>query len=90
MAAKNDSLRHIFLVMRYCEDVVSCRKELQLAHLGEKFERAWCQNMCDNCLAPKTYTDQDCTAQALQLARFIARLTDAKETCTLTQLIDIL
>jgi len=36
-------------MIRYCEEEVNCRRVMQLAHLGEKFDEKFCNRMCDNC-----------------------------------------
>jgi ATP-dependent DNA helicase RecQ len=43
-------------VIDYAESSI-CRRKQILHYFGENFEEASCNNMCDNCCAPKTYFD---------------------------------
>ncbi|KAL4462541.1 hypothetical protein ABPG74_000371 [Tetrahymena malaccensis] len=64
---KEECMAHLSKMIRYCEDTISCRRVMQLAHLGEKFEPKFCNKMCDNCrnqssksnIVQKDFT-QDC------------------------------
>ncbi|MFD2872237.1 DNA helicase RecQ [Mucilaginibacter ximonensis] len=45
-------------VIDYAESSV-CRRKQLLHYFGENFNEAGCNNMCDNCCAPKTYFDAE-------------------------------
>jgi len=45
-------------VIDYAESSV-CRRKQLLHYFGENFSEAGCNNMCDNCCAPKTYFDAE-------------------------------
>lgn len=51
----------------YCENDVDCRRLLQLAHFGEKFNSSTCQKTCDNCLKITSFIEKDVTEIAKQL-----------------------
>ena len=48
----------------YCEDKFSCRRELQLHYLGEKFDPDDCHKQCDNCInRDKPFLTKDYTEE---------------------------
>lgn len=51
----------------YCENDVDCRRLIQLAHFGEKFDSSTCQKTCDNCLKVTSFIEKDVTEIAKQL-----------------------
>lgn len=51
----------------YCENDVDCRRLLQLAHFGEKFDSSTCQKTCDNCLRVTSFVEKDVTGIAKEL-----------------------
>ncbi|KAH1238873.1 ATP-dependent DNA helicase Q-like 4B [Glycine max] len=51
----------------YCEKDVDCRRLLQLAHFGEKFNSSTCQKTCDNCLKITSFIENDVREIAKQL-----------------------
>ncbi|KAK7328296.1 hypothetical protein VNO77_22399 [Canavalia gladiata] len=61
----------------YCENDVDCRRLLQLAHFGEKFNSSTCQKTCDNCLNNTTFIEKDVTEIAKQLVELV-KLTGQK------------
>ena len=40
---------HLNDIVNYAENYVSCRRQILLAFLGEKFKPENCKNFCDNC-----------------------------------------
>jgi len=57
----------IFGMMKYCEDMYACRRVLALAYFGEKFEKALCNGMCDNCKANRKAKLCDFTAEGQKI-----------------------
>jgi len=63
-------------VIDYAESSV-CRRKQLLHYFGENFNEAGCNNMCDNCCAPKTYFDAEAQLhKALNLIRQIGEKFD--------------
>ena len=58
-------------VMKYCEDVYTCRRKLQLLYFGEEFDERKCNKMCDNCRNANSYISIDFTDQAIQILKVI-------------------
>jgi bloom syndrome protein len=48
-------------MVSYCENAVECRRALLLAHFGEAFSSASCQQSCDNCKKGLIAVPCDCT-----------------------------
>lgn len=55
-------------VIDYSESSV-CRRKQILHYFGEQFDETGCNNMCDNCRAPKTYFDAE--ENLIGILRFI-------------------
>ena len=51
----------------YCENDVDCRRSLQLAHFGEKFDGSICKGTCDNCSKSTVAVEEDVSGTAKQL-----------------------
>ena len=63
-------------VIDYAEASV-CRRKQLLHYFGENFNEAGCNNMCDNCCAPKTYFDgEEHLHRALSLIKQIGEKFD--------------
>ncbi|KAK7412041.1 hypothetical protein VNO78_03487 [Psophocarpus tetragonolobus] len=58
-------------MVSYCENDVDCRRLLQLAHFGEKFDCSACQKTCDNCLKITNFIEKDVTEIAKQLVELV-------------------
>ncbi|KAL2617245.1 hypothetical protein AAZV13_08G174800 [Glycine max] len=58
-------------MVSYCENDVDCRRLLQLAHFGEKFNSSTCQKTCDNCLKITSFIEKDVTEIANQLVELV-------------------
>ncbi|KAI4296227.1 hypothetical protein L6164_036202 [Bauhinia variegata] len=62
---------NLLRMVSYCENDVDCRRLLQLAHFGEKFDSATCKKTCDNCLKIKSFIEKDVTETAKQLVELV-------------------
>lgn len=65
------NLENLSRMVSYCENDVDCRRVLQLAYLGEKFDASNCKKTCDNCSKMINFVEQDVTNQAKQLIELI-------------------
>lgn len=65
------NLENLLKMVNYCENDVDCRRVLQLAHFGEKFDAASCQNTCDNCKKMINFVEEDVTDAARHLVELI-------------------
>ncbi|XP_027338810.1 ATP-dependent DNA helicase Q-like 4A [Abrus precatorius] len=62
---------NLLRMVSYCENDVDCRRLLQLAHFGEKFNSSTCQKTCDNCLKITSFIEKDVTEIAKQLVELV-------------------
>ncbi|TKY71366.1 ATP-dependent DNA helicase Q 4A [Spatholobus suberectus] len=62
---------NLMRMVSYCENDVDCRRLLQLAHFGEKFNSSTCQKTCDNCLKITSFIEKDVTEIAKQLVELV-------------------
>ena len=60
-------------MVAYCENCIDCRRTLQLAYFGERFDKAQCAGTCDNCQNKLGIVTHDYTP----LGRAVVRLVDA-------------
>lgn len=83
---------NLYQMVSFCENIVDCRRYLQLIHLGEKFDRQICMQdkatICDNCENVKNNTASDVTNEARQLAQLVQDLTK-NENVTLLYVADV-
>jgi RecQ family ATP-dependent DNA helicase len=79
-------------MVNYCQNTVDCRRALQLAYLGEQFDRQKCQQTCDNCRAGRsalpTLDVSDDARLMLEVARQMQR-TAADHRLTVKQLCEV-
>eukprot|EP00004_Rigifila_ramosa_P027726 TRINITY_DN9132_c0_g1_i1.p1 TRINITY_DN9132_c0_g1~~TRINITY_DN9132_c0_g1_i1.p1 ORF type:complete len:1200 (-),score=300.67 TRINITY_DN9132_c0_g1_i1:345-3767(-) len=66
-----DSLKQM---VSYCENMVECRRTLQLRHFGEKFDRSACNRTCDNCVRNLNYEQHDVTVLAKDLLSLVSEI----------------
>src|SRR5690606_24478798 len=59
------------LMIDYCEDVESCRREIISKHFGEQYDRKKCKKTCDNCKHLDKCHTIDVTYQAIELLSII-------------------
>lgn len=55
---------HLLRMVAYCENLVDCRRVLQLSYFGETFAVEHCNSTCDNCLAKTPVTKRDVLGEA--------------------------
>ncbi|XP_057834687.2 ATP-dependent DNA helicase Q-like 4A isoform X2 [Cryptomeria japonica] len=65
------NLENLLRMVNYCENDVDCRRVLQLAHFGEKFDAASCKSTCDNCRKMINFVEEDVTDAAKHLVELI-------------------
>ncbi|KAJ8928945.1 hypothetical protein NQ314_018425 [Rhamnusium bicolor] len=79
-------------MIAFAENVVDCRRYLQLLHLGEKFDRQICiqnkETTCDNCEKFSNYNNVDVTKEAKELGILVQDIT-RKCNFTLSYVADI-
>ncbi|CAH1988579.1 unnamed protein product [Acanthoscelides obtectus] len=75
MDGHNNNLRQM---VSFAENVVDCRRHLQLLHLGENFDRNICirnkGTTCDNCENINRYKEVDVTKEARELGTLVKDL----------------
>lgn len=62
-----ENRRGLLKIIEFCEDVYSCRREIQLKHFGEKFHRNKCEKMCDNCILMRNFAMKNCVNEAREI-----------------------
>lgn len=90
-----EKIKEIFNISsRYCEDTVTCRRVMQLAHLGEKFDEKFCNKMCDNCRNSSTFNSnivaKDITNECRKILSLYNELMNRKVELTQKQFIQAL
>lgn len=79
-------------MVSFAENLVDCRRHLQLVHLGENFDRQICiknrASTCDNCENFKKYKEEDVTRQARELAMLVKDLA-VNGNVTLLHIVDV-
>jgi bloom syndrome protein len=65
------NFHEIAVVMKYCENIYTCRRKQILAYFGENFDETMCKGFCDNCRNKKEYLAKDVTDEALSILDFI-------------------
>ncbi|KAI3774488.1 hypothetical protein L1987_49046 [Smallanthus sonchifolius] len=60
---------NLLRMVSYCENVVDCRRFLQLIHFGEKFDPVSCRKTCDNCFKAQNLVEKDVTEIAMHLVK---------------------
>lgn len=66
--------QEIRLVARYCMLDIDCRREQVLRYFGQAFDRADCNETCDNCQSGRVGSPTDMTAEATQLVQLVSQL----------------
>lgn len=62
-----DSSFELNTMIKYCEDIYTCRRKQQLAHFGEEFDAVNCKKTCDNCILSRIAYPQDLSSAAIAI-----------------------
>lgn len=54
-------------IIKYCEDIYTCRRKMQLNYFGEEFDSEKCNKTCDNCISGRVGIEKDFTEIALKV-----------------------
>ncbi|MCO5608167.1 hypothetical protein L7F22_062373 [Adiantum nelumboides] len=68
------NIENVLRMVGYCENDVDCRRSIQLAHFGEKFDGSTCKGTCDNCSKAVVAVDNDVSETAKQLVKLITAM----------------
>ena len=81
----------LYSCVRYCENLFSCRRTLQLEFFGETFDRSKCNKTCDNCRLGRVSEKRDMTEVALAVIQLFLDVSNQRNGrgVTLTQLTDL-
>ena len=55
-------------MIRYCEDIYTCRRVMMLEHFGEKFNSSQCGKSCDTCIDPVPSKEIECSIEIKKIA----------------------
>lgn len=83
-------------IVKYCENVIDCRRTIQLNYFGENFAREKClrkrETTCDNCLnGDAKFNVEDVTDTCKEMIRAVRELSTAtNQRITLLQMVEIL
>ena len=69
--AMRRKIDQLYSCLRYCENEFICRRTMQLEFFGEKFDRAKCNNTCDNCKAGKEPDKRNLTNEARSILQLL-------------------
>lgn len=95
--AKRIHINNLYKIVEYCENVIDCRRGIQLNYFGETFQRSQCladrSTACDNCLsstkADNAYKQINATSICLQVARAVRDLCSNSARYTLLHMVDV-
>lgn len=79
-------------MVSFAENLIDCRRRLQLLHLGEQFNREVCirnkLTTCDNCENVNKHKEEDVTKQARELSILVKDLA-VKGNVTMLHIVDV-
>ncbi|XP_065358905.1 recQ-like DNA helicase Blm [Calliphora vicina] len=91
---KRTHLENLNRIVGYCENVIDCRRALQLDYFGEHFTRDEClkikETACDNCLKQKRYQKIDALEQCRKVVRCVKNICSERSRFTLQHIADVL
>eukprot|EP00026_Physarum_polycephalum_P005328 Phypoly_transcript_05360.p1 GENE.Phypoly_transcript_05360~~Phypoly_transcript_05360.p1 ORF type:complete len:631 (+),score=124.01 Phypoly_transcript_05360:48-1895(+) len=86
-STSSDNKTNLNRVISYCENVVDCRRVLQLQYFGETFDAELCNKTCDNCNQFGERISRDVTADAKNFTLLVKGVGNGQ--LTLKQCLDI-
>ena len=87
-SGKHNSGNDIAGIIRYCEDLFTCRRKQQLSYFGEEFDALNCQKTCDNCQLGRIPIPKDLTTAAISILHVFT--SSRPGLCTLIQVAALL
>ena len=70
-ASTRRKIDQLYSCVRYCEDDCRCRRTMQLEFFGEKFDKAKCNQTCDNCKAGREPIRREVTDEAKTILKLL-------------------
>ena len=90
VVTESEGLSMLYSMVKYCEDVKTCRRKLMEAYFGDIFSKqSEACGVCDHCLASCTVEEMDITEDARQLVALTRCLISTNEKPTFLRLVDI-
>lgn len=93
MAQRQVSVNNLDLIVNFCENMMDCRRALQLDYFGEHFTSEQClmnkASACDNCSRGNQYKETDVTDIARMIASAVKDLSSNRNRNTVLQLVDV-
>ncbi|OMJ94051.1 hypothetical protein SteCoe_2821 [Stentor coeruleus] len=74
------NLTEIYQIMKYCENIYTCRRKIVLEYFGEKFDDKNCNEMCDSCLFKRKGQSRNFRQEALKILNFVQDLPKSVKT----------
>lgn len=96
--AKRVHIQNLQKIVNYCENVIDCRRSIQLNYFAEYFTREQClasfDTACDNCLNNQSenakYLLKDCTEDCKNMIKAVRDLCNGQtQRVTLLQMVDV-
>lgn len=96
--AKRIHIDNLYKIVDYCENIIDCRRAIQLNYFGESFQRSQCladrSTACDNCLnsvkPENSYKKINATSICKQVASGVRDLCSGSNRFTLLHMTDVL
>ncbi|KAJ6647364.1 Bloom syndrome protein like [Pseudolycoriella hygida] len=87
-------MNNLYKIVEYCENVIDCRRTLQLNYFAEQFSREQClanrDMACDNCLKRDCFKIFDVTDDCKTIAKAVRDLCEGKNRFTMIHIVDVL
>lgn len=87
-------MNNLDLIVNFCENLIDCRRALQLEYFGEHFTREQClvnrTSACDNCSRTNLFKEIDSTAMAKTVISAVKDLCDGRSRNTVLQMVELL
>jgi len=64
-------LKSLYTMLEFCEEPFICRRKMQIEYLGERFDEALCNKMCDNCKKGYKISEKVMNAEAKTILNLV-------------------